>query len=82
MGHTNHTQHKTIDRWLAATPDNWVLAGEPALSDLLQDPITRSLMSADHVEDRDIEALLQKAQRHLWGAAATSNACWGLGCQR
>jgi hypothetical protein len=39
--------------------------GEPALADLLCDPIAEALMVADHVGNRDLEALLETARRHL-----------------
>jgi hypothetical protein len=40
-------------------------AGEPALSDLLGDPIAKALMIADRVGHHDLDALLETARRHL-----------------
>jgi len=40
-------------------------AGEPALSELLRDPIAHALMAADHVEHGELDALLATARRHL-----------------
>jgi hypothetical protein len=39
--------------------------GEPALSDLLRDPIAEALMAADHVELHDLDILLATARCHL-----------------
>jgi hypothetical protein len=39
--------------------------GEPALSDILRDPIAEALMVADHVGHHDLHALLEAARRHL-----------------
>jgi len=40
-------------------------AWEPALSDLLHDPIAEALMIADHVGHVDLDALLETARCHL-----------------
>jgi hypothetical protein len=37
---------------------------EPTLADLFSDPITYGMMAADHVDYRDLDALLQRA-RHF-----------------
>lgn len=39
--------------------------GEPALSDLLCDPIAEALMAADRVGHDDLDALLETARCHL-----------------
>ncbi len=48
---------------MARFPHGFV--GEPALADLLRDPIAEALMVADHVRHRDLDALLETARRHL-----------------
>ena len=44
-----------------AADDIWTSAGtEPRLSDLLLDPVTRSLMQADGVSSQDVNALIDR----------------------
>ena len=44
-----------------AADDIWTSAGtEPRLSDLLLDPVTRSLMVADGVSSQDVSALIDR----------------------
>ena len=38
---------------------------EPTLADLFNDPITHSMMVADHVDPGDLLALLQRAQHFV-----------------
>jgi hypothetical protein len=42
-----------------------VFAAGPLLTELLSDPIMHMLMAADRVEDRDLEAVLQRARSQL-----------------
>jgi hypothetical protein len=39
--------------------------GEPALADLLRDPIAKALMVADHVDRRDLKALLETTRHQI-----------------
>jgi len=39
--------------------------GEPALSDLLQDPVAHALMAADHIDRHELDALLEAARENL-----------------
>ena len=48
-----------------ASFDHRCFFGEPALSDLLGDPIARALMHADRIEHRDLDALLDAVRCHL-----------------
>ena len=41
------------------------LSAEPTLADLFNDPITHSMMAADHVDHGDLLALLQRAQHFV-----------------
>lgn len=38
---------------------------EPDLADMLRDPMMQALMAADHVDDRDLDALLADARHSL-----------------
>jgi hypothetical protein len=42
---------------------------EPRVKDLLEEPITRLLMERDHVDPREVEALLARVRASLAGAA-------------
>lgn len=57
----------TIERQLALTVIAEESFGpEPTLAELVRDPITHSLMLADHVEHGDLDALLQRARAQLF----------------
>ena len=43
-------------------------AAEPALDELLEDPIARALMASDGVERRDVECLLARKRRSWFEA--------------
>ena len=49
---------------LAARSDEHFI-GEPALSELLHDPIAQPLMAADRVDRRQLDALLDATRRNL-----------------
>jgi len=42
---------------------DWIAAGsEPRLRDILSDPVIRSLMKADHVDDNDFTVLIERVR--------------------
>ena len=57
----------TIERQLAlAVVAEESFGPEPTLAELVRDPITHSLMLADHVEPDELDALLQRARAQLF----------------
>ncbi|WP_341703907.1 hypothetical protein [Ferrovibrio sp.] len=56
-------------RWLAVDA-----AGEPALSDMLADPITQLLMRRDGVQEGEIRRLAARLQQRRGPAAANDTA--------
>lgn len=57
----------TIERQLAlAVVAEESFGPEPTLAELVRDPITHSLMLADHVEHDELDALLQRARAQLF----------------
>ena len=49
--------------------------GEPALADLLDDPVLHVLMARDHVDRADLQALIQVAQQHLAVRKVSAAGC-------
>ena len=47
---------------------------EPALHDTLADPIVRTIMHADHVDPRALEASLRETARKVWPRSRTPAA--------